>query len=176
MNVSDQVGDISVASEFFAKLNHKNFDAVITISSTRAVPFIIPESSAKQLVLTFDDAEGFGGAKLASLDHINQAIDFAREVRDQSLLVHCGAGERRSPAVALAIIADRLGPGCEKEAVDYLYSNFSDIEPNARIVEIADMALGRDGVLAGCFYSYKDLHAERLSYEAHRRSKRLRWR
>jgi predicted protein tyrosine phosphatase len=73
------------------------------------------------------------------------------------ILVHCGAGIRRSAAAALVFIAQRLGHRREHEAVDVLLEALQrtekrgwrtgSVSPNRTFLEIGDRLLGRDGAL-----------------------------
>ena len=53
----------------------------------------------------------------------------------------------RSPAIALALLADRLGAGREEEAVRKLLEVARLCTPNRLVVEFADKVLGRKGRL-----------------------------
>lgn len=163
----EDIGEIKVASRDFASLNYKDFGAVITIGDPGYSQFVVPEDSGvKQLILEFDDAISMhGNSKLVTFEHLERAIEFARGHRDVPLLVHCGAGERRSPATALAIIADRLGAGREDDAVQYLFDTYKEIEPNTRVIEIADHVLDRSGDLACGYYLFKDKRVEEKEAE-----------
>lgn len=91
--------------------------------------------------------------------HVEAAIAFARSIGRAPLIVHCSAGISRSPAIALAIIAEHLGPGRERDAVDRLFSSTPQALPNPMIVEIADQLLSADGRLV----KELALHLERVA-------------
>ncbi|MEZ0003641.1 tyrosine phosphatase family protein [Sinorhizobium fredii] len=80
--------------------------------------------------------------------HVAQIIDFARKWdRSRPLLVHCWMGVSRSPAAAL-IAALAVAPDQDDAALALrlrLASPFAT--PNARLVEIGDEALSRQGKL-----------------------------
>ncbi len=80
--------------------------------------------------------------------HVEQIIDFARRWdRTRPLLVHCWMGVSRSPAAAL-IAALAVEPDQDDDALAKrlrLASPFAT--PNARLVEIGDEALSRQGRL-----------------------------
>ena len=78
-------------------------------------------------------------------DHVQQALTFARET-DGPLLVHCRAGVSRSTAIALAIAADRLGAGNERQACKWLRQTYPQAQPNRLVVFLADEYLGRHGL------------------------------
>ena len=93
------------------------YDGVITIEDSRIEnPFRLEFEHAKQLVLCFDDIS-------VPLDdfiepqekHILQALSFADRIGEGSILIHCHAGISRSSAIALAIIAKRIGKGKERD-------------------------------------------------------------
>ncbi|WP_176489030.1 dual specificity protein phosphatase family protein [Rhizorhabdus dicambivorans] len=88
------------------------------------------------------------GIRVATVEQVREAIEFARVNADGSLLVHCFHGVGRSAAIALAIIADRLGPGAEREALDHLLMVRPEATPNLVVVELADQILHRSGRLA----------------------------
>ena len=64
-----------------------------------------------------------------------------------SLLIHCQVGVSRSTAIALAILADRLGPGQEGEALQALLRLRPQAIPNLLVVSLADDLLARNGAL-----------------------------
>lgn len=67
------------------------------------------------------------------------------------VLIHCHGGWCRAPAVALGIIATRLGPGREREAVEHLAAIHPPSTPNSLIVRIFDELLQREGTLYQAF-------------------------
>lgn len=174
----EEIGEITVSSRDFARQNYKDFGAVITIGDPGYSQFVVPEDSGiKQLILEFDDAISMrGSSKLVTFEHLERAIEFAREHRDVPLLVHCGAGERRSPATALAILADRLGPGREDDAIAYMFEIYKDIEPNTRVIEIADHVLDRGGDMACAYYLFIDKRAEEKKAKPSLVKTKKRWR
>ena len=100
-----------------------------------------------QLVLQFHDIDmTMLGYVEPEPEHVQQALTFARET-DRSLLVHCRAGVSRSTAIALAIAADRLGAGNERQACEWLRETYPHAQPNRLVVFFADKLLGRNGLL-----------------------------
>lgn len=151
-SLSGEIGSIDVVSLAEAQSRHQNYDAVITIEDPDCGYGFRVKNGMPQLVLAFNDTTRLERHWIApSLEHVTQAIEFARQHKDGKLLVHCAAGVSRSPATALAIIADRLGAGRETEAVEYLFSTFASIEPNERVVACADRILERDRALTAAF-------------------------
>lgn len=151
-NLAEEIGSINVVSLAEAQSRHQNYDAVITIEDPDCGFGLRVKNGMPQLVLAFNDVSRLDHHWIApSLEHVTQAIEFARQHKDGKLLIHCAAGVSRSPATALAIIADRLAAGRETEAVEYLFSTFASIEPNERVVACADRILERDRALLSAF-------------------------
>lgn len=86
---------------------------------------------------------------------LSVALAFGRRAVAQSsravcrIAVHCAHGKSRSAAVALALMADHLGPGGEGEAVQRLlaYDHENRISCNPGLVRMADEMLGRGGAI-----------------------------
>lgn len=78
--------------------------------------------------------------------HLGQLLDFVRAWdRAQPMVIHCWAGISRSTAAAF-ITACVLNPGRDEADVAIALRKASpSATPNARLVEIADRALARDG-------------------------------
>ncbi len=113
---------------------------------------------SKQLILRFDDInQSMDDYVVPQMSHIKRALDFADKIKDGSLLIHCRAGISRSSAIALAVIAKRLGSGKEEEAVNTLEYINPNCRPNKSIVEMTDELLERDGKL------YKEVD-EKMSF------------
>ena len=123
-------------------LDLSQYSGVITIEEPDAEdPFrtdVVP-----QLVLQFHDIDmTTQGYVEPEPEHVQQALTFARET-DGSLLVHCRAGVSRSTAIALAIAADRLGAGNERQACEWLIKRHPKAQPNRLVVFHADELLMR---------------------------------
>ncbi|RAK66362.1 hypothetical protein [Phenylobacterium kunshanense] len=73
----------------------------------------------------------------------------------RALLVHCFHGVGRSAAVALAILADRAGPGREQAALDRLLAIRPQATPNLVVVKLADEVLGRNGALVAAVSAWE---------------------
>ena len=147
-------------------------DAVISIRATAvadepelatALAQATRGESARLLRLSFDDIgmpeyEHYRGP---TMTQIADAIDFARAIADGRCLfdgpsteppliaVHCEYGKSRSAAIALALLADHYGDGCERDAVnDLMRSDTEDrMHPNPLVVNMADACLWRYGRL-----------------------------
>lgn len=150
MTLSDQT--IAIASASRARRIKRRYAAVITIEdpalpTARRVRFHrVPHPA--HLVLAFEDLDTPTTSIItASRKQIAAAIEFGRANQTGALLVHCHAGISRSTAAALAIIADRLGPGREEVALVELLKLQPMAVPNLHVIALADDILGRDGRL-----------------------------
>ena len=125
------------------------YDGIITIENSEIEePFRVESDYPPQRVLTFDDiAAPMDNWVVAEEYHVRSALVFARQWDQPSLLIHCHAGMSRSPAIALAILADWLGEGREDEAVKELIKVAPLCTPNMLVVNISDRVLGRAGRL-----------------------------
>jgi len=105
-----------------------------------------------RLRLNFNDISSPGNDPrdvLPAAEEIERAIAFAATVSEceGNLLVHCQAGISRSSAIALTVLAVLLGEGKEAEAMAIVMASRPQADPNPWIVELADLALGRNGKL-----------------------------
>ena len=75
-------------------------------------------------------------------------LDWGRGIRaGDRVLIHCFGGISRSPAAALALVAQALGPGRDDDAMTLVRKIRPTAVPNRLIVGAADAALGRRGDL-----------------------------
>lgn len=153
-------GSIAVGSLAQAKRHKRRFDAVITLEDPHARQNLRLRFGGKaapaHLVLTFEDVDVTSlGIRVATLGEVREAIEFARVYVEGSLLVHCFHGVGRSAAIALAIIADRFGPGAEREALDRLLTVRPEATPNLVVVELADQVLQRSGQLVSALATWE---------------------
>ena len=141
------------------ELDVSTYDGIITIEDTTIKePFRVQTDEPKQLILRFDDInQPMDDYVIPQMSHIKRALEFADKIEDGSLLVHCHAGISRSSAIALAVIAKRLGSGKEEEAVKTLEHVNPNCRPNKSIVEMTDELLERDWKL------YKEVD-EKMSF------------
>ena len=140
--------------EAVREIETSSYDGIITIEDSRIEdPFRIESEHTNQLVLCMDDIS-------VPLDdfiepqekHILQALSFADRIGDGSLLIHCHAGISRSSAVALAIIAKKLGEGKERDSVKILEKINPHSRPNKSIVWMTDEILLRNKRLYNTAY------------------------
>ena len=114
----------------------------------------------RSIALFADDAEyDHDGYIAMKPEQIQRLLEFARKRGpfQGRLLVHCAQGISRSSACALALLADRLGPGEEVRAAQALLEatrktsrrgwREDSIRPNATIVRLTDELLDRNGAL-----------------------------
>lgn len=146
-------------------------DAVVSIRpASSADPFDDLDLAVRQavlgdadaiLVLRFDDIgiPGYGSYVGPTIEDVAAGLEFCRRIRevrpDATVAVHCEMGRSRSAAVALALLADRFGPGREEEAVATLLRDDADCRmiPNPLLVGHADDALLRCGRLESALAS-----------------------
>jgi len=135
------------------------FDAVISIEDVeRGSKLRLPAGAdTDHLVLQFHDLDHPDGETVVcTREHVQQALDFARKHEGGRLLLHCQAGKCRSPGIALAILADRLGPGREADAVKRLLEIREVAAPNLVVLALADAVLGREGRLVQAWMAHEE--------------------
>lgn len=147
-------GDVIVGSLSQARKHKRRFDAVITLEDPACRPAnrlrFTRRPSPAHLVLAFEDVDDDSlGVRVATREQVAEAVEFARAHHAGSLLIHCFHGVGRSAAIALAVMADRLGPGAEGKALEWLLANRPESTPNLVVVKLADDVLGRNGDLIG---------------------------
>lgn len=149
---------IAVKSLKAAREGWIGFDGVITIEDVNFVEGLrINSERTRQMVFQFDDTDRIGGsARAPGLEQIHRILQFARRYRGKRLLVHCLQGQSRSAGAALSILADRLGAGREKEAVDQLLQICPMAVCNRVVLQHADTLLGRDGAIMSAWQACED--------------------
>lgn len=146
--------DVRVAGLSRARRLKRRYEGVLSLHNPDLPGFrrlrIHRDPQPRHLTLLFDDIEdtrlSTRGWQAPTADHVAQALSFARAL-ESSLLVHCHAGVSRSGAMALAVLADRLGPGQEEEAMRRLMETRPCAVPNGLVVALADQLLERGGAL-----------------------------
>ena len=121
------------------------YDGVITIeNSFEDNPFRYGDEYPEQLILRFDDISVYADDFIEPQEkHVLQALSFADKIGDGSILIHCHAGISRSSAIALAIIAKKLGRGKEVESINVLEKINPHARPNKLLVWLTDEILER---------------------------------
>jgi predicted protein tyrosine phosphatase len=172
---------IAVRGLIEALRQHYEFDAVLSIENAdELVCHLRVNDGRPHLTLVFNDVDFDDGSPfLATRWKVRQAIEFGRMAlqESRSLLIHCHAGRCRSPAIALAILADLLGPGKEEQAVDEMLIVAPQAVPNLLVLKHADEILGLRGKLQAAWIDRYE-HGEeierlrRLKQEIHERKLR----
>ena len=131
------------------------YNGIITIEDPETHdPFRPDDEAIPQLVLQFHDVTNVPEQDAAFLDeefvapaqhHIQAAIRFAQQHASGTLLIHCHAGMRRSPAIALAIMMAEGSTA--REAVEHLASIHPAASPNPLIVALTDNLFACEGAL-----------------------------
>ncbi len=86
------------------------------------------------------------GMVLPSAAHVNTFLSFVRSwEREAPVVVHCFAGISRSTAAAFSAFCAMRPEVDEMEVALRIRARSPEATPNARLVEVADEILGRDG-------------------------------
>jgi hypothetical protein len=134
------------------RLSTARFDAAILVDGPErsfldAIAFEGPRPPLRR-DLIFDDVDDRAcGGRPPSVSQIAEAICFAQSAAEGHLMVCSLRGLGRAPALAVAIFADRLGPGREGQAVDRVYRLVPRATPNRLVIALADDLLDRRGAL-----------------------------
>lgn len=165
-------GALTVSSLSQAKKHKRSFDAVLTIEDPKAkfgAQLRFTNGPHPHLVMKFEDAdlESYGYATATAAD-VAQALAFAKEHAEGSLLVHCYHGIGRSAAIAIAILADRNGPGSEAAAVAAILEQRPLATPNLLVIAHADALLGLDGALIAALAASEAANPVKASARAKR--------
>lgn len=107
---------------------------------------VIPRS--QQLLLRCMDIEAAGRSGAPSEKQVSTLLAFGEKMPGTArLVVTCHAGISRSPAAALILLAQKLGPERLEEAGAILDVVRPQAEPNLLLCRLADEQLGLDGRL-----------------------------
>lgn len=149
---------IAVKSLKAARDGWVGFDGVVTIEDAHFADGLrIQSDKTRQMVFQFDDTDRIGGHAFApKLVQIQCILEIGRQYRGKRLLVHCFQGQSRSAGAALAILADRLGAGQEKAAVDQLLQICPLAVCNRVVLQHADTLLSRNGAIMSAWQAYED--------------------
>lgn len=150
-------GSISIAPFAWAKRRKRDFDRIIgcydpDTRPSKIIQFHQPDPP-KLLIVKFADLDepappphdARDELRLASDNDVQAALAFDSPA--DRLLVHCHAGISRSSAIALTILAARMGPGSERRAAEELFRIRPEAVPNLHVVALADRILARGGHL-----------------------------
>ncbi len=132
-----------------ALMHGAEFEAVISIIEPEHVPRMPQDDHL--VIAVHDIDQPVPGMRMADHGDVERILDFARGLTDVPIFIHCYAGISRSTATALTILADRLGPGSEEEALDLVLGIRPIAVPNRHIVKLADDVLGRRNRLYDVF-------------------------
>ncbi len=159
--------------DVLAELVKRNYAAVISIEHPGAKE---GEGRAPRLsglgivtpqhIFSFWDNDVAGGDDMFTSRLARQCLALLRGYQGQPLLIHCKAGKSRSAGIALMGIADELGAGREREAVDLLDRIRPICMPNPLIVRVADRQLGRRGKLIAAVTAHAGIQSRFPEWEA----------
>ncbi|WP_458098442.1 tyrosine phosphatase family protein [Roseomonas sp. WA12] len=150
---------VTVSGLNWALRHKRDFSAVLSLEDpdARGGLRFHRQPGPRHLVLRFVDLDippparyaGMPLFRMADRADIELALEFGRAVQADGghMLVHCHVGIGRSTAVALAILADRLGEGHEEAALAELLRIRPQAVPNLHVVSLADDILDRGGAL-----------------------------
>lgn len=168
-------GSVCVLGLTRANKTKRRYDAVLTIEDPRTRPGdrlrFTSKPAPAHLVLMFEDCDDASlGYAVATRSHLERILEWGRTHAGSSLLIHCRHGVGRSAAACLAILADRLGPGLEGEAVRALLAIRPEATPNLVLVALADAELDRKGALIDALAGSEDADPDkgRLRIARHR--------
>ena len=131
---------------------------VATHSASHVLTVVSPDMAVQRpagiapehhLILHFNDVgKAAPGMVVAGTSDIDRMIAFAREwPRDAAMVIHCWLGVSRSTASAMVVAATLAPDRAEREIAAELRFQAPFASPNPRILQLADIALGRDGRL-----------------------------
>ena len=139
------VSPLSRLNETVTSVRARSLVTLINVGTSVTRPVgITPE---RHLFLGMSDInQALEGHVLAGQEHMARLLTFVRDWdRAEPMVIHCWAGISRSTAAAY-IAACALGPQRdEDEVADALRAIAPSATPNARLVALADAALGRRG-------------------------------
>lgn len=168
-------GSLSVGSLAQASRFKRRFDAIISLqdprAKTRGILVFNKGPIPPRLVVACEDFDfDDRGVVVATEVQVADIIAFGRDHAAGSLLVHCMHGIGRSAAAALAILADRAGPGAEASAYAQLLALRPESSPNLVMVAHADRLLGRNGALIAAVHDAEQATPAKLQRRANRLS------
>jgi len=112
-------------------------------------PVETPETIARErhlFVGLSDITQALDGHVLPETAHVAQLLDFVQAWDQRApLLIHCYAGVSRSTAAAYISYCALHPEACERETAQRLRKLSPTATPNARLIELADAHLQREG-------------------------------
>ena len=139
------VSPLSRLEETVAAVRARHLVTLINVGTSVARPATIaPE---RHLVLGMSDInQALDGHVLAGQEHMARLLAFLRDWdRAEPMVIHCWAGISRSTAAAYIAACTLRPERDEDEVADALRAAAPSATPNARLVALADAALGRRG-------------------------------
>ncbi len=119
-----------LSASFLLEQEPNTWDAIVILDSGTSHSDFVARHARKHLYLRFDDVDcDVPGKRMATVDDIRSALEFAADSRD--LLVCCRAGQSRSAATAFLICFQRLGPDAS-----YRLLNPERHVPNSLIIDL----------------------------------------
>ena len=143
--------DVRVCSRNQLRRHAKRFESTHVVSLIEMEAKVVrpsrvrPENHRK---LIFDDVEDSSHPYAPQPRHIESLLAFGRMLpAGARVMVHCQAGQCRSTAGALALLAQAAGPEHAEAAMAHILAVRPIARPNMLVTELADTALGADGAL-----------------------------
>lgn len=168
-------GSLSVGGLTQATKHKRSFDAIISLQDPKAktnqkLVFNRGPIPPRLVIACEDFDRDDRNVIVATADQVAEVIAFGRDHASGSLLVHCMHGIGRSAAAALAILADRAGPGNEDATYAQLNAMRPECAPNLVMVALADHLLGRGGALIAAVRDAEATMPAKLTRRANRLS------
>ncbi|GHE73014.1 protein-tyrosine-phosphatase [Camelimonas fluminis] len=144
--------DIQISDLRSASSSETKFGATAILSIVDPDTALPCFRASRRWTLTFHDVDdsfdNLPGIIAPSEHHIRAIITYARSLAaSDRMLIHCHAGISRSPAAALIALAGITR--CAATAMSALHRIVPAdcIEPNSRMLQLADTLLGMEGAL-----------------------------
>jgi predicted protein tyrosine phosphatase len=136
---------LSKLEETAQAIGAKSLVTLINVNTQVETPTGIDR--ARHLFVGLSDiTQAMDGHLLPETDHVAQLLDFVHAWdRREPLLIHCYAGVSRSTAAAYIAYCALHPQACEHEAARRLRERSPSATPNARLIELADAHLKREG-------------------------------
>ena len=136
---------LSKLEETARQTGAKSLVTLINVNTPVATPKTIARERHLFVGLS-DITEKLDGHVLPENEHVAQLLTFVRGWdQREPLLIHCYAGVSRSTAAAYISYCALHPKACEREVAQRLRKLSPTATPNARLIELADAYLQRDG-------------------------------